>query len=240
MKNAASVPRTAQRTAARVAGFTYLFTAAIAVAAQYGIYARLVVAGDAAATARNIVAHERLFRTVIACDLIYAAGVVVLVAALFVALEPVDRGLALLAALFRLVYAAMWIVMALNLFAVLRLLSGADDLRAFEADRLQAMARLYLNANFSAYYVGLPFYGLASTVCSALLFKSNSIPRGLAAFGVIASAWCATSAFAFIVFPDFGKTVNLYSLDSPMGLFEIATGVWLLFKGIRTPLVERN
>jgi uncharacterized protein DUF4386 len=238
MMDAATVPRTAQRTAARVAGFTYLFTAATAVFAQYGIYARLVVAGDAAETARNIVAHERLFRTVIACDLIYGAGVVVLLTALVVALEPVHRGLALTAACFRLIYAAMWIVMALNLFAVLRLLSGADYLRVFDADRLQAMAKLYLNGNFSAYYVGLPFYGLASTACSTLLFRSGYVPRGLAAFGVIASAWCAASAFAFIVFPEFGKAVNLYALDSPMGLFEIAMGLWLLFKGLRAPVVE--
>jgi hypothetical protein len=55
----------------------------------------------------------------------------------------------------------------------------------------------------------------------------------LAGFGVISSAWCATSAFAFIIFPNFGTTVNLYSLDSPMGAFEMAIGFWLLFKGLR-------
>ena len=228
----------AQRKAARVAGFTSLFAMATVVFAQYGISAHLVVAGNAAETARNIVAHERLFRIVIACGLIYVVGVVVLLTALYVILKPVNRGLALLAAFFRLVYALMWVVIALNLFAVLGLLSGADYLRVFEADRLQALARLYLGANFNAYYVGLPFYGLASTVCSYLWFRSNYIPRGLAAWGVISSVWCAMSAFAFVIFPNFGKTVNLYSLDTPMAIFEIATSFWLLFKGIRTPLVE--
>ncbi|MGD0014393.1 MAG: DUF4386 domain-containing protein [Bryobacteraceae bacterium] len=228
----------AQRKAARVAGFTSLFAMATVAFAQYGIFAHLVVAGNAAETARNIVAHERLLRIVIACAVIYGAAVVVLLTALYVILKPVNRGLALLAAFFRLVYALMWVVIALNLLAVLGLLSGADYLRAFEADRLQALARLYLGANFNAYYVGLPFYGLASTVCSYLWFRSNYIPRGLAAWGVISSVWCATSAFAFIIFPSFGKTVNLYSLDAPMAIFEIVTSFWLLFKGIRTPLVE--
>ena len=225
----------AQQKAARVAGWVYLITAATAIFGNYGIYARLVVAGNAAETARNIVAHERLFRVGIACDLIYGAGVVALLSALYVVFNPVSPGLALLAACLRLVYAAMWVAMALNGLAALRLLSGAADLQVFDADRLQAMARLSLAANFNAYYVGLPFYGLASTVCSALWLKSRYIPRGLAAFGVVSSAWCATCAFVFIVFPGFGNAINLYSFDSPMGIFEIATSVWLLSKGIRTP-----
>src|SRR5437867_7171283 len=63
-----------QRKAARVAGFTCLFTTATMVFANFGIHERLIVAGNAAETARNIMAHERLFRISIACDLIYCAG----------------------------------------------------------------------------------------------------------------------------------------------------------------------
>jgi hypothetical protein len=223
-----------QRKAARVAGFTYLFTWATVVFAFYGIYAHLVVTGNMAETARNIIAHERLFRVVIACDLIYGAGLIVLLTALYVILEPVNRGLALLAAFFRLVFAVMWVGSTLNLFAVLRLLSGADYLRVFEAERLQAMVRLHLRAGFDAYYIGLLFWGLASTVCSYLWFKSNYIPRALAAWGVISSVWAAACAFVFFIFPSFGKTVNLYSFDVPIGIFEIATSFWLLFKGLRS------
>lgn len=222
-----------QRTAARVAGLACLFTAATAVLANYGIYFHLIVAGNTGETARNIIAHERLFRINIACDLIYGAGVVVLLTALYVILKPISRGLALLAAFLRLAYAAMWVVIALNLFAILRLLNNADNLRVLEADRLQALVRLNLGAGFDAYYVGLLFWGLASTVCSYLWFKSKYIPRALAAFGVISSAWCAMSTFIFIIFPNFGRAVNLYSLDAPMGIFEIATSLWLLFKGLR-------
>jgi len=76
------------------------------------------------------------------------------------------------------------------------------------------------------------------TVCSYLWFKSNYIPRALAAFGVISSGWCALCTFTFIMLPDFAKVVNLWWFDSPIGIFEIATSVWLLFKGLRTPLVE--
>jgi hypothetical protein len=154
-----------QRTAARVAGFAYLVTFATVVYVNFGIHDRLMVAGNAAETARNILAHERLFRIGIAGDLVYCAGVVVLLTALYVILKPVNRGLALLAAFWRLVWVLIWLVMTLNLFAALRLLRGADYLRAFEAERLQALARLYLGTRFDYYYVGLLFGALASTVC---------------------------------------------------------------------------
>lgn len=225
----------AQRKAARVAGFAGVFTAATAIFAYYAISARLNVAGDAAATARNIVANETLFRISIACYLVYGAGVVVLLAALYVILRPVNRGLALLAAFWRLVNALTWVVGALNSLEVLRLLGGADYLRVFEPEQLQAVMRLSLGRSFDAYYVGLPFWGLASTVFFYLWFKSNYIPRVLSVGGAISSAWCAASAFAFLIFPGFGRAVNLYSLDSPIGLFEMATSLWLLFTGLRGP-----
>ena len=220
-----------QRKAARVAGFAYLFSLAIEVIHEFFISPHLNVAGNAAETARNILAHEQLFRLGIACDLIYAAGTVVLLAALYVILKPVSRTLALLATFWRLIYAVTWVVIALNLFTALRLLSGTDYLQAFGAEQLQALARLHLSG-FDTYYVGLLFYGLASTACAYLWLESRYIPRGLAAWGVIASAWCAICTFVFIISPGFSKVVNLWWFDSPMGIFEIATSFWLLFKGL--------
>jgi hypothetical protein len=171
-----------QHKAAKVAGFTCLFTMAIVVFANFVIHARLIVPGSVAETARNIMTHETLFRIGIACGLIYGAGLVVLLTALYVILKPVNRSIALLAAFWRLVYALMWILMTLNLFEALRLLSGADYLRVFEAEQLQSLARLYLGRRFDVYYVGLLFYALASTACSYLWFKSNYIPRALASW----------------------------------------------------------
>jgi hypothetical protein len=220
-----------QRKAARVVGFTFLFAMIIVVAANYGINFRLIVPGNAADSARNIMAHETLFRINIACNLIYVVNVVVLLSALYVILKPVNRNLALVAAFCRLIYALMWGVTALNMLGALRLLGDAAYLPVFEADQLHTLARLHISID--AYYVGLPFWGLASTICSYLWFKSRYVPRALAAFGVISSAWCVMCAFAFIVFPRFETTVNAYWFDMPMVIFELALGFWLLFKGIQ-------
>jgi hypothetical protein len=221
-----------QRKAARVAGFAYLLSFATVVFAQFGFRPHLFVAGNAAETARSIIASERLFRAYIAFNLVYSVGVVVLLTALYVILKGVSHHLALLAAYGRLVYALVWVFVIVNLFSALRLLNGPDYLRAFGADELHALVRLYLSG-FDAYYVGLLFYGLASTLCAYLWFRSRYIPRVLAAWGVISSLWCAACTFVFLIFPDLTRVINLWWFDSPMGLFEMATSFWLLFKGLR-------
>jgi hypothetical protein len=124
--------------------------------------------------------------------------------------------------------------MTLNLFTALRLLSGSDYLRALGAERLPVFARLFLSG-FDAYYVALLFYGLGATVSSYLWFKSHYIPRALAVAGVISCLFCAGCTLAFLIVPDFTKVVNLWWFDSPMAVFEVATSLWLLIKGLKTP-----
>lgn len=222
-----------QRKAARLAGFTFLFAMAIVVLANYGISFRLSVPGNAVETARNIIANEGLFRINIACNLLYGATIGILLSALYVVLKPVDQNLALIAAFCRLVVALMWGVTTLYMLGALRLLGGGTYLSVFEADRLQALARLHLDAGYDAYYIGLPFWALASTVCSFLWFKSGYIPRALAASGMIASAWGVFCAFAFLISPNFQNAVHPGWFDMPMVIFEMALGLWLLFKGLR-------
>src|SRR5438477_7896794 len=179
-----------QRTAAKVAGIAGLLAFALVVFGNYVLLGPLVIPRNAVDTARNILAHQTQFRFAAVCFLTYAVGVVVLLSALYVILAPVNRGLALAGALFRLVFAMLWLIAPLNSLAALRLLGDTPYLKIFEPDRLQALARVQIAASFDDYYVGLPFFGLAATVCAWLWLKSKYIPRGLSIFGVISSAWC--------------------------------------------------
>ena len=221
-----------QRTAAKVAGLLYLVTFLIVVVSNFAIHDRLNVTGDANGTAAKIAAHETLFRTGIAMDLVYCIGSIALLAALYVILEPAGRGLAILATLWKLVYVLAWMVMSISLFDALRLVKGAGYLHVFEPDRLNALAKLYLTARFDRYYGGLLFLALGGVVASWLWTKSRYIPRFLAVGSLISYAWCAFCAGAFIVFPSFENAVNLWFFDTPMALFEIFTSVWLLTKGL--------
>jgi hypothetical protein len=211
---------------------------AIVVFGNYVLLNPLIIPRNAVETARNIMAHETQFRIVVTCFLIYSATVLVLLTALYVILKPVSQGLALVGALFRLVFASMWLLSTLNMLGALRLLGSANYLQVFEADRLQVLARLSLAGSFDDYYVGLPFFGLAATIYAWLWLKSNYIPKGLAIFGVISSAWCVLCAFVYLIFPGFAKPIDPYWFDSPMAIFEMVLAFWLLFKGLKS--VEPN
>jgi len=222
-----------QRTAAKVAGIAGILAFVLVVFGNYVLLEPLVVPRNAVDTARNILAHQTQFRFAAVCFLTYAVGVVVLLSALYVILAPVNRGLALAGALFRLVFAMLWLIAPLNSLAALRLLGDTPYLKVFEPDRLQALARVQIAGSFDDYYVGLPFFGLAATVCAWLWLKSRYIPRGLSIFSVISSAWCVFCAFVYLIFPQFNKIVNDYIFDSPMALFELIVSIWLLFKGLK-------
>src|SRR5881397_1278272 len=222
-----------QRTAAKVAGWCGMLTFAIVVFGNFVLLGPLVVPRNAADTARNILAHETQFRSALTCFISYDIGAIVLSTALYVILAPINRGLALAGALFRVVFAMLWLIAPLNSLMALRLLGDAPYMKIFEPDRLQALARVQLTGSFDDYYVGLPFFGLAATVCAWLWLKSNYIPRGLSIFGVIASAWCVFCAVVYLIFPNFNKIVNNYVFDSPMATFELVLSLWLLFKGLK-------
>jgi hypothetical protein len=185
-------------------------------------------------TARNILAHQTQFRSALVCFITYDIGGIVLLTSLYVIFAPLNRGLALAGALFRLVFVMLWLVAPLNSFGALRLLGSSSYLQVLEPDRLQALARAQIAASFDDYYVGLPFFGLAATLCAWLWLKSKYIPRGLSIFGVVASAWCVFCAVVYLIFPDFNKIVNDYIFDSPMALFELVVSFWLLFKGLKS------
>lgn len=224
-----------QRTAAKVAGLTLILGFAIAVFANFYLSSGLLVPHDAAETTRQVLAHETRFRLFAVSDLLYALDLVVLLSALYVVLQPVNPGLALAAAFCRLVYALLWIAMVLNLLEALPLMQGGGYLDVIGTDKLQALAKWATRGGFDDYYVGLPFFALASTLCAWLFWKSGYIPKPLAGFGLAASAWGVACGLIYLVFPHFNETVNDWLFDTPLGLFELALGLWLLVRGLRTP-----
>jgi len=238
----------AQHTAAKVAGFLYLVTTAMAAYAEFFVRSTLIVSGDAARTASNIVANAQLFRVSIVCDLLMAAGVVILNLALYQLLAPVHRSLALLAASWRMFEVSVHAAITVSGFVVLRLLSGADYLQAFEPRQLQALARVFLGAHGSGYIVALLFFALGSTTYMYLLVRSRYVPTALALSGVAASALTLLYILARMLFPASVAAASaavralpafalvlLAIIFVPIFAFEVTLGLWLLVKGVRIP-----
>ena len=117
-------------------------------------------------------------------------------------------------------------------FEVLRLLSSATYLQAFEENRLQALAMLSVGAHGAGYNLGLFFAGLGSTLFCCLWFKSGLIPKTLAAFGIFASIVLAARTGAVIVFPELRTIFTVAYYGGPIFLFEVAMGLWLVLVGV--------
>jgi hypothetical protein len=231
-----------QRKAAKVVGAAYLFALAPAVFAEFYVGGHLIASDDVAQTAQNIVAHERLFRLGIASNLTVFAADVVLIVALYLVLKPVSRSLALVALAWGLIETATLVAVTLSDFEVLLILSGADYLNAFPADRLHALAGLSLGAHGDTYNVGLVFAGLRSTAFCYLWLRSHFIPRALAGWGVAASFLMGACAFAFIIAPELRNVIGVEMYGAPIFLFELTMGFWLLLAGLapsRLPVSSR-
>jgi hypothetical protein len=221
-----------QRKAATVVGFSYLLALPPAIFAEFYVRSHLIASGNVAQTAQNIMTHGRLFRLGIASNLMVFAVDVVLIMALCEVLMPVNRSLALLATGWGLIETATLVVVTLSDLEVLRILSGADYLHAFEANQVQALSRLSLSAHADTYNVGLVLAGLRSTAFCFLWFKSGFIPKALAGLGMVGSFLMGACAFSFIIFPEFAKVIPVEIYGAPIFFFELTMGFWLLVKGL--------
>lgn len=224
----------AQRTAAKVVGALYLIQMALAVFGEVFVRGRLVVPRDAVQTAANIRASETLFRLAIAGDLLIYTTLIVLVWGLYVILKPINRDGALLGAFFRIAEQAILATTTLTAFIALRLLSGAEYLRAGDATQLEVLARVFLSIYGLGLNVGFVFLGLGSAVFSYVWLRSGYIPRGLAWLGIVGSLLLSGMSLLTIVFPRVYAVLGM-SYMLPLGLFEVGLGFWLLIKGLKPP-----
>src|SRR6476620_3393771 len=183
MENQAII--TSQYKAARLAGLLYLIAMATGLFAEFYVHflSTLIVSGDAAKTARNIMANERLYRIGIANNIITFAIDVALIWALYVLLKPVNRNLALLAVFFRLVETTIACIAIINYYVAMQFISDADHLKAFDSNQIQALSILHDTYALTFIVVAI-FLGLGSAVFNYLLFKSGYIPKALAAWGI--------------------------------------------------------
>jgi hypothetical protein len=125
----------------RARGFLYIMYIATAVIADgFGHF----VFADAPATVNQIIAFESLFRIGLVISLFSYVLFLLAAWALYVLLKPVNKNMALLFLLLNLGGFAILVFNHLNLFSSLMLLSGADYLKVFQPNQLQAQALLFL------------------------------------------------------------------------------------------------
>lgn len=223
------ISKSSPRLQARIAGFLYLLTGL----APFALITRsaLIVHGNAAATAHNIMASELQFRLAFAADLIALAAYVGVTAILYVLLKPVNRSLSLVAAFFGLAGCAVSAINLVNQLAPLFVLGGEHYLAVFRTDQLQALAMVSLGLYGFGANIGMMFFGFYCFLLGCLIVGSTFLPRMIGVLLVITGLCYLTYTFAYFLSPPLANHLSPYILMP--GLFgEGSLMLWLIVVGV--------
>jgi len=220
----------------RFAGLLYVLTSIVGFFAMGYVPGKLIVHGNAAATASNITAHETLFRLGIAGNLIGQAGFIFVALALYELLKGVNRRHASLMVILIVISIPVAFLNELNSIAALVLVRGADFLSIFEKTQRESLAMLFLKLHGQGFVVAEMFWGLWLFPLALLVYRSRFLPRFL-------GVWLALAGFAWVILsltsvllPQYADKVDTYSQPAVFG--EIAFMFWLLIKGAKPPVLD--
>ncbi len=219
---------------ARIAGFLYLIIFITGAFGQLYIRDSLIVPGDAATTANNIMASESLFRLGIVIALIRQAVLVLLPLVLYKLLKVVNKNVAVLMVVFALVAVPISMLSELNQIAALLLLSGADYLTAFTAGQLQALVPLFLDLREHGLFIA-QLLAVWLLPLGYLVFKSGFLPKILGILLMIAGFGFLIDFVTFFLFPNFDVTLSLFTFWG-----EALFALWLLIKGVNVEQWEKR
>jgi hypothetical protein len=220
----------------RFAGLLYILFSIPGFFAMVYVPSKLIVHGNAAATASNVSASEMLFRLGIAGQLICQAGWIFVALALYDLLKGVNQRQASLYVILAVASIPIAFLNELNSIAALVLVRGADFLSLFEKPQREALAMLFLNLHSDGIVVAELLWGLGLVPLALLAYRSRFLPRFL-------GVWLAIDGLAYVILSLTGVLSPQYydkvlTCAQPATLGEVAFMLWLVIKGSRPPALD--
>jgi hypothetical protein len=226
-------PEASLQLKARIAGALYLVVIVGGIFAELVVRGRLVVSGDAAATAHNILAHEFLYRCGFAVELFYLLCNVPLIVIFYDLFKVVNKNVALLDAIAGMISTAIEGVSLLAHYAPLILLKS-DRLGAFTAEQRQAAAFASLGFFEYGFAICLAFFAISCFSMGYLIYRSRLIPRFIGVLLAIEGGFYLLNSYSMFLAPKFAPRVFPFLAASAIA--EISLCLWLLVMGVN---VER-
>lgn len=215
---------------ARIAGAFYLLCALTAPFGLIYVPSKLIVHGDALATAANLRAHELLFRFGIAAGLVSTVAFLLAVLALYRLLSGVDRTLASLMVILAAFPLPISLVSSATDLVTLNLLHRADFLTAFDARQLDTLAVSFLALGGPLVVASELFWGLWLFPFGTLVMRSRFLPRVLGVLLLVNGAAYVVVSFTGLLFPQWTNLVNKIAMVPELG--ELWIMLWLAIRGI--------
>lgn len=217
---------------ARIAGALYLLVAITAPLGLIVVPARLIVAGDPAATAALVAGHDTLLRMGMASELFHQAVEVFMVLVLYNLFKPVNRTLAQQMLVLGLVPIPMVFINVLGEVAASTVASGPAWLAAFGKPQLDALALLLMHLHAQGLQLAAVFWGLWLLPLGLLALRCGFIPKVFGWLVIASSVGYVLGSFTSLIAPGLASTfatpVFLLELGEPMMI------LWLVLVGART------
>jgi len=216
----------------RSAGLLYILISIPGFFALLYIPGKLIVRGDATATAQNIASNELLFRAGIALELLGQILFVLVALALYDLLKDVNRRDAI--AMVTLVLIALPVVLLNEAFpmGVLAAVRGGNYFSAvFDKPQREAIAMLLLNLHSGGYAIAGIFWALWLLPLARLIYRSGFIPKVFGVLLPIAATAYLVSSFTALIFPQSKAFTDRWIL--PLQGFELTFPLWLVVMGAK-------
>jgi len=219
------------KTTARIGGLLYLIIIIAGIFAEIFVRSRIIVPGNATATANNIIASEGLWRIGFAGSLVMLVCDVIVSIILYVLLKPTGKRVALLSTSFRLISISTLAINLVNHFGALFPLSNPQFLDAFSPNQLHVLTSLSIKAFSEGYNVSLVFFSVHCLLAGYLIFKSEYLPKFLGILLIVCSLCYSANSFAWFLLPRFA-TIIFPGIMLPCLVAELSLCLWLIIVGV--------
>jgi Domain of unknown function (DUF4386) len=220
----------------RLAGLLYLLVSIPGFFALIYVPGKLIVHGNAVATAVNIVASETLFRFGITCNIVSQILFMWVALALYDLFKSVNLRHAALMLVLIVVSIPIALLNELNSIAALILVHGADFLSVFDKPQRDALAMLFLNLHSQGFVIAEIFWGLWLFPLGLLVYRSLFLPRILGILLMLNCLSYVANSFTSLLLPQYGDIVSRWM--KPFGFDELIFMFWLLIMGVKPKPLE--
>lgn len=217
---------------ARTAGVLYLIVIITGLFSEMFVRSGIIVPGNASQTFQNIKENEFLFRIGFASDLIMVMSDVGLALLFYLLLKPVNQGLSLLAAFFRLGQATIIGINLLNYFMPILMIENPNLVRSFSIDQTSSLSSLFLTAHSYGYMISGVFFAISCIILGYLMSKSEYFPKWLGILVLAAGISYLIDSFTNFLFPDFASVSEMLVLIVAV-ISELTLCFYLLVVGVR-------
>lgn len=213
---------------AKITGIGYLIIFVTGFFSNFFVLENIVVWEEADKTLQNLIHNEMLFRFGIIGFVIMVIADLLLAWTLYYLLMKANKKISSLAALFRIVNAAIFGLALMYLMNVLNMLPDAKNNIQMGNEILSSFT------GFNAtWLIGLIFFGFHLIILGYLIFKSGYIPKILGVLLLIAGAGYLIDSFANILLPAYNNYKDIFTMIVllPGIIGELSFTIWLLLKG---------